>query len=267
MVPCLRAALSALVFLALAPAHALELAPEAKEVEDCMRKNLPKDTSFQTVVLRRAGADGVVAETRASVWWRRGEDGRNQARLLFSSPDDLRGAGLLLVEREGANDLFMYLPELRRVRRVTGHMMSGSMFGTDFTYEQIERLQGLAQDATVKRLADGREDAGPVYVLEARPAQKPGEESQLTRVVSYVAKDTCVPVKMEFYGAGEKPTHVLVADAARVTKEPSGYVPRRVVMKDLKKGTETELVVESIEVGKPLSSAHFSQSALEQAGR
>ena len=145
------------------------VAPEAKEVEDCMRKNLPSETSVQTVTLRKKAPDGSMSETRAKIFWRRGEDGFHQARLLFSDPDDMRGAGLLVLQRDGANDLFMYLPELKKVRRVTGHMMSGSMFGTDFTYEQIERLQGLAKDAVVKRLPDGKEDSSAVYVLEATP--------------------------------------------------------------------------------------------------
>lgn len=250
-----------------AVATAVDVAPEAKEVEDCMRKNLPKDTSVQTVTLRTKDTDGSVKDTRAKIYWRKNDDGFNQARILFSAPDDMRGSGLLLLERDGANDLFMYLPEYKKVRRVTGHMMSGSMFGTDFTYEQIERLQGLAKDAQVKRLPDRNEDATAVYVIEASPLQKPGETSDLTKVVSFIAKDTCVPAKVEFYGAGELPTHVMLVDAKRVTKEPSGFVPRRVVMKDVRKGTETELIVDEIEIGKPLSPKQFSQSALESEGR
>lgn len=259
--------LAGLLVVTPAVVTAADIAPEAKEVEDCMRRNLPKDTSVQTVTLRAKGTDGTAKEIRAKIYWRKNEDGFNQARIAFSAPDDMRGAGLLVLERDGANDLFMYLPEYRKVRRVTGHMMSGSMFGTDFTYEQIERLQGLAKDAAVKRLPDQTEGASAVYVIEASPAQKPGEASALTRVVSFIAKDTCVPAKVEFYGAGEQPTHVMLVDAKRITKEPSGFVPRHIVMKDVLKGTETELIVDEIEIGKPLSQKQFSQSALESEGR
>jgi hypothetical protein len=229
------------------------------------RLGTPKDTSADRDAPRE-GTRWLIDETRAKIYWRRSEDGRNQARLLFSEPDDMRGAGLLVLEREGTNDMFMYLPEFKRVRRVTGHMMSGSMFGTDFTYEQIERLQGLAKDAEVKRLPDQTGDASPLYVIEARPLQKPGEESELEKVVSFVAKDSCVLMKVEFYESGEQPTHVLVTDPERITREASGFVPRRVVMKDIRKGSETELVVDAIEIDKPLAAKHFSQSALESEG-
>jgi len=38
-------------------------------------------------------------------------------------------------------------------------------------------------------------------------------------------------------------------------------------MKDVRKGTETELIVDEVEIGKPLSPKQFSQSALESEGR
>lgn len=263
-----RTLLLVALLLAVAPAVAVDISSEAKEVEDCMRRNLPKESSVQTVTLKRTARDGAAKKLRATIWWKKGEDGLHRARLSFDEPDDIRGSGLLVLQTAGGgNELFMYLPELRRVRRVTGHMMSGSMFGTDFTYEQIERLQGLANDARIVRRGDAVEDGVPVYVIEATPAPTADGPSELTRVVTFVATETCVPVKMEFYGDGASPTHVMVADRERITKEPTGYVPRRVVMRDPKKGTETELQVEKIEIGVDLPARHFSQTALEIGGR
>jgi len=262
-----RRLLLASLLLIAARATAIDVAPDVKEVKDCMGRNFPKNSSVQSISMNRTVKDGTVKKLRAKIWWQKGNDDLNRARVSFEEPDDIRGSGLLVLQnKDGHNDLFMYLPELRRVRRVTGGMMSGSMFGTDFTYEQIERLEGLSKDAEVTRGKDTILDGAPVYVIEAVPTQTAGETSELTRVVSYVSKETCVAVKTEFYGASDAPTHVMVADPTRITQESSGYVPRRIVMRDLKKGSETELVVDKVEIGVDLPKKHFSQSALEAAG-
>ena len=44
----------------------------------------------------------------------------------------------------------MYLPELRSVRRVTGNTLSGTLLGTDFTYEDFLHIYGLAGAARLK---------------------------------------------------------------------------------------------------------------------
>ena len=58
--------------------------------------------------------------------------------LRVHEPADLEGAGLLLLEKSDRTDMFIYLPDLKKVKRVTSHMLSGSLFGSDFSYEDFE---------------------------------------------------------------------------------------------------------------------------------
>ena len=255
--------LSLLSFMVMAATSAAAAPPQtAAEIEDCIRENLPEKSSVQTILLRAKDRIGAINESKATIYWKKFDDGFSRVMLRFSAPPDMRGTGLLLVEKAEQNDMFMYLPELKRVRRVTGRMLAGSMFGTDFSYEQFERIQGLAEDVSSERLPDGQLDGKAVYVLSQIPDQEAG--SSFERVVTYLDPANCVPLKVEFFERGARLRKLLTADASQIDREGQSWIPRRLLMKDLRDGTETELVVEKIEVEASIPRKIFTQGALER---
>ncbi len=152
----------------------------------------------------------------ARIYWQQDGAGLSKILLRFSDPPDLRGSAVLMLEAtNGENDLFMYLPELRRTRRITSHMMSGSMFGTDFTYEEFERIQGLSEDVESRLLAPGEETGRPVWTVESRPHK---ESSTYARVVSRIDQATCVPLAVEFFEKDDEPRKRLTIDPATLEK-------------------------------------------------
>ncbi len=185
----------------------------------------------------------------------------SNALMRVSSPPDMRGAGLLLLEKEKRNDTFMYLPELKRVRRVTGRSLSSSVFGTDFSYEEFEWLQGMGRRGRSTRLADAVIEARPVHVVESRPASDGG--SAYERIVTYVDGEHCVPLQVEFYAEGDRLRKVLTTDPEQIRPEGTVPVPRRFEMRNLRQETTTEVLVESVELGTELKRALFTSRNLE----
>ena len=125
----------------------------AAEIQACVEANMPKTSSVQSIALRAKDRVGAITESKATIYWKKFEDGRSRVLIEFSLPDDLRGASVLLLERKpGERDMFMYLPELRSVKRITSRMVTGSMFGTDFSYEDFEMIEDYATKAQSTRL-------------------------------------------------------------------------------------------------------------------
>ena len=150
--------------------------------------------SVQTVAFRATDRMGAVTESRAEIHWKRFESGLSKLLVRVSAPPDLRRAGLLLIEKEGGRrDMFMYLPEIDKVKRVTGRMLTGSMFGTDFSYEDFERLQGFTDPSASRSLPDVTLDGAAALVTETRPA--PSQESAYGRIVSFIDRATCVALQ------------------------------------------------------------------------
>jgi len=256
------ATLTALALLAAGmPAAAVNVdtGEDVDEILDCIKANQPRLSAEQTVTLRTLDRTGSARVSSATIYWQKfGDD--SKALIRFSAPDDLRGSALLLIQKGERADMFMYLPELRRVRRVTKRSITGSMFGTDFSYEDFERFQGFAEDGEVKRLPDQEVEGRKVFVVEGRPAR--GEESAYERIVSFVDQERCIPIHTDLYEKGESLRKVMVMPLEKVTREAESWVPRLVVVKDLVNQTQTELLVDEIELEKKLPRKLFSESAL-----
>lgn len=235
----------------------------AAEIEACVAANMPDATSVQTVKLRAKDRIGGVTESEATIYWKKFEDGKSRVRLNFTEPSDLRGAAVLMLERkQGPRDIFMYVPELRSVKRVTTHMMGGSIFGTDFSFEDFEMIEDYARKAKPERKEDGVVDGAPAWVLESQPSA--GEFSTYTRVVEFIDPATCTRIKTELYEAGDRLRKVASSDRKTLTRAGALTYAPALTLRDLREGTETELVIEKVDVGAEIPAKLFSQANLTQ---
>jgi hypothetical protein len=135
------------------------------------------------------------------------------------------------------------------------------VFGTDFSYEEFEWLQGMGRRGTSTRLADAVIAARPVHVVESRPASD--SSSAYERMVTYVDGEHCVPLQVEFYAAGGQLRKVLTADPEQIRPEGTAPVPRRFEMRNLRQETSTEVRVETVELGTKHKRALFTSRNLE----
>jgi hypothetical protein len=255
------AILAACLLLASAPASAQEVAADVEEVRQCVERNLPAQSAQQDLVLETADKSGSGQRIEATLYWKKDDAGRSRILMRVESPADLRDSAFLVLEREsGDPDMFTYVPELRTVRRITGRTVSGSLFGTDLTYEDLNELQSVSRDAKVERMPDGEVDGRPAYVLSGTP--NPGSASSYTKVVTWIDRERCVTRKAEFY---DRPDHVakqLSVPWDEVKPEGERWLPRLVQVKDLDQDSETTLRVEKARYDVDLSEGLFSQGQL-----
>ena len=236
----------------------------AEQIEACHRGSFPGDSSVQTISMNAKDRIGAVTTSKATIHWKKFDDGLSRVMMRFFDPPDLRGAGLLMIEKKGRNDMFIYLPELGRVKRITSRMTSASMFGTDFSYEEFERLQGIAESAPTTRAEDGAVDGRSAYVLEVRPTAE--SDSAYERIVSFIDKETCIQLRSEFYERGDRTRKVLTADTSTLSQEGGVWLAREYLMRDLRDETETRMIVEEVEMGKPIPRKLFSERELVSGG-
>ncbi len=213
-----------------------------REVRDCVARNVPT-RGRQRVRLERTDASGETRHLQATAFWKPDEAGHARLLVRIEAPASERGSAFLLLAREGGNDLWTYLPELRAVRRISGRAVSGSFFATDFTYEDVIELQAEARHARVERRPDTEIEGRPVHVIDAAP--DPASGSAYGRVVSYVDRETCVVLRLELDGRnGERIKEARVAPAD-LERQGELWRPRRVSMRDLRKGSESSLRFEA----------------------
>ena len=75
----------------------------------------------------------------------------------------------LIIENEPQNDMYIYMPGLVMVRKITSKRISSSILGTDFSYEDYERLHGILTDLKAEQYPDEVLAGRPVYVVNSYP--------------------------------------------------------------------------------------------------
>ena len=241
-------------------AAAQEPAP-VQEVRDCLKRNIPKKSSEQTVHFTAIDRIGGQREFRAKMLGMRLADGSRRAKLCINQPPEMRGSEMLSMETpDGAPDSFLFTPELRKAKRVTGEGVGGSVFGTDFTYEDLQRWQQLNRPESHVRLPDAELEGRPVFVLSSTPNEK--AQSSYSKVLSYVDKETCVVIKSESFENGDRLRKLLTAKPDDMLEENGIFAPTEVVMKDVRDETRTVVVVEDLEVDGNIEERSFQVSTL-----
>ena len=180
------------------PASAAMEDPTLTEVTACAQLAVPDTPRVWSIAFTSRTRAGARRDVRANIFTRHDDLGRRVVVLRVTRPADLEGSTLLLLEREGPNEIFFSSPELEQPVRITADGAPLSLFGTDFSYEDVERMYGLNRPVESRRLDDALVGDQPVHVVESKPAGGLGE-SAYESVVAFIAKDTCVPLRTEFY--------------------------------------------------------------------
>jgi outer membrane lipoprotein-sorting protein len=230
-------------------------------IKSCLQRNLPQTTSAQSIELRARDRSGYEQVLEADVYWKRYAEDQARVMMYFREPVDIRGARFLVIEKQPQNDMYIYMPSLFKVRRVTSRNISNSIMGTDFSYEDFERIQGILSDVKAEQFPDDTLAGRPVYVLMSYPP----ESSGYVKVATYIDKESCVPLKTELYESGHVLRKQLSVDPAAIEHQAGIYYPRELVVKDLKQKTETRLIVRNVSIGTELGNDLFDADKLKQA--
>jgi hypothetical protein len=234
----------------------VEADPAVREVRECMEGNVPSQTSVQTVEFVAVDRVGGERISRAKIYAKELDDGYRRMKLRWTKPEYQRNSELLIIETDGSPDTFLYTPELRRPKRITGTSGGGTLFGTDFSYEDFERWQGFNRPGQTKREPDSDVEGRPAYVLVTYPSDD--AVSAYERVVTFVDKETCVTLRTDSYEPGETLRKVLAADPESLLQEGSIWIATKLQMKDLVDQTHTNVVVEDLEVDREVKDTLFS---------
>lgn len=170
-------------------ARGLEIATEA----DNRGNGFGDTTSTMTMVLRNKAGDETRRNMRAKTLEVPGDG--DKSMTIFDEPRDVKGtASLTYSHATEADEQWLYLPALKRVKRISSKNKSGPFMGSEFAFEDISS-QELAK-YNYRYLRDDEIEGVAVYVVEAYPQYK---NSGYTRLINWIHQEEYYPLKTEFY--------------------------------------------------------------------
>ncbi|GAB4347218.1 MAG: outer membrane lipoprotein-sorting protein [Gammaproteobacteria bacterium] len=187
-----------LALLALQPLSVLALTPEERGLEIAQEADR-RDQGFidsqaeMVMTLRNRQGDESVRYLRVKVLEVQGDG--DKSLTIFDEPRDVKGTALLTFSHGvDPDDQWLYLPALKRVKRISSRNKSGPFMGSEFAYEDIGSQE--VEKYTYKYLRDEVLDGKPTFVIERYPVDR---NSGYTRQVVWMDQAEYIPLKIEFY--------------------------------------------------------------------
>jgi hypothetical protein len=158
-------------------------------------KHLKTDSTMELVA-----AGGSKRERRSTTVLRLQPNGVDSKLLVrFSSPADIKGTAFLQIEHtDGEDDQWIYLPALKKSRRLVANNKKDSFVGSDFSYGDVSLPKvDLYRHAVLRSEIWDKHDC---YVVESVPLDDTVKSnSGYSRKVSWIRKDNFIEAKVEYY--------------------------------------------------------------------
>ena len=119
----------------------------------------------------------------------------DKSLTIFEKPLDVKGTAFLSFSHPlEADDQWLYLPALKRVKRISSRNKSGPFMGSEFAYEDLSSFE--IEKYSYKYIKDESCDGGACFVVEQYPVDK---DSGYTRRVAWIDQNHYRVWKVDFY--------------------------------------------------------------------
>ena len=187
--------------------------------------------------------------------------------MFFVSPADVKDTGFLTYDYDDDtkdDDQWLYLPALKKTKRIASTDKSGSFMGSDFTYADMTDRKLDYYDYTLMQETDV--DGVPVWQIESIPnTEKEIEETGYTKSIVFVRKDNYVVIRAVSWV--KKGKRLKYFEVKKLEKIDGIWTPTEMHMTTKKGKTtihKTVLLVHDVRYNQKLDDDLFSVRRLEK---
>jgi len=184
--------------LLLSPVWASALTAEDKGLEIATEAD-QRDTGFGdfrvelTMILRNKHKQETTRLMRNTT--REQADDGDKTLIVFDNPRDVKGTAFLShTHKAGSDDQWLFLPALKRVKRISSSNKSGPFMGSEFSFEDLASQE--LEKYTYKYIADETYDGHDDFMIERIPTDP---KSGYYRQVVWLDKAEYRVWKIDFY--------------------------------------------------------------------
>jgi outer membrane lipoprotein-sorting protein len=180
--------------------------------------------------------------------------------MFFEKPADVKGTGFLSFEYDDPSkedDRWLYLPALKKVRRISGSSKNDYFMGTDFTYDDMGDRS--VDEDTHTLLREEVIEGHPCWVVESAPKEK---NYMYSKKVNWIRKDSLIAAKVEFY---DRRGSLIKTLTAPEQKKTSGFwTALKMIMDNTSKNHKTILEMKEVKYDQGIKDSLFRVSTLQR---
>jgi len=180
--------------------------------------------------------------------------------MYFLSPADVKNTSFMTWSYDDASksdDQWIYLPALKKVKRISSDSKGDYFMGSDFTYDDLGDRHPMDDTHTILReeVLNGKE----TIVIESVPKD---EEYMYARTVTWVIKDSWIGLKKEFYDEDDDLLKILTVEQEKSFGDV--IILTKVKMHNMQKNQFTIMEFSDVQIDKGIPNNKFSERMMKR---
>jgi outer membrane lipoprotein-sorting protein len=221
--------------------------------------NRPKGNGMTAeLVMTITNSRGSVRE-RSILQYQLDENGIEKKLMFFSAPADVKDTSFMTWSYDNgqADDQWIYLPAMRRIRRIASDSKNDSFMGSDFTYEDMTLRH---PDLDTHQIIGQKQVQGSTYLIVESTPLNPVREYSSTR--SWIDPESFVGIYKEFINSSGEVIRRLSVDEK---KQVDGFwVITDMTMENLLKESSTRIQMREVAFDTGLDDSFFTERQMKK---
>jgi outer membrane lipoprotein-sorting protein len=188
-------------------------------------------------------------------------DGLEKRFIKFIDPADVRGTAMLVIDNKNIQDeMWIYLPALKKIRRIVSSEKGKSFMSSEFS--NADMSSPTLSDFTNKHLGESGSDTQ--WIIESTPVnENKADEYGYSKKISYLSKDKYQILKMEFYNFDNELFKTIIIKS--IYPIPGGkFIIKNMIANNLLTNRKSEITLNNITDGLKIDDSFFSIQNLER---
>ncbi len=180
--------------------------------------------------------------------------------MFFMAPADIKNTSFMnwsYADETKNDDQWIYLPALKKVKRISSDSSGDYFMGSDFTYDDLGDRHPMQDTHTI--LKEEIIEGINCYVVESVPKD---EDYMYSRTVTWVIKDKWIGLKKEFYDEDDDLLKRLILNDYKEFN--SIIVITSVTMKNEQKNHQTEMTLSNVKINSGISDTQFTERMMKR---
>jgi outer membrane lipoprotein-sorting protein len=194
------------------------------------------------------------------------DNGDTEKKLVrFLAPADVKGTGLLTFDyEEKDDDMWLYMPALRKTRRIISSEKAKSFMGSEFSYADMTPPN--LDNFTQKKLGEEEVNGTLCWKIEMVPIDNDiADENGFSKRISFIGKEDFVIRKAIYYDLdGELHKELTVKEVKELDPKNHKYRPVDMIMVNKQNDRKSIMKFDNIQFNSDVKDEYFTTRYLER---
>lgn len=189
----------------------------------------------------------------------------NKTLFKFLSPADVKGTGMLIFDYDNKNDdMWIYMPALRKTRRIVSSEKGKNFMGSEFT--NADMTAPNIDDYTYKLLGEEKVNGVMCWKIENTPiSEEAADENGFSKKVAYIGQANFLTYKVDIYNLDDElEKEMYISGYEMIDATNKKYMAKQMKVVNLLNGRVSIMIIENVQLGTNLPENTFTVANLEK---